>query len=76
MQEYLHRWGTAFPLLGPFLVCCYLVLAVVILLSAWKNRQQGWAVGMLFGFMLLSMPLWVGGLFRLMQWLGFFPPRE
>ncbi len=72
MQEYLHRWGTAFPLLGPFLGCCYFVLAGVILFSAWKNRQQGWAVGMLFGFMLLSMPLWVGGLFQLTQWLGFF----
>lgn len=72
MQEYLQRWGTAFPLQGPFLVCCYLVLAGVILRSAWKNRQHGWAVGMVFGFLLLSMPLWVMGLFRLTEWLGLF----
>lgn len=65
MNEYLEHWGTAMPLLGPFLVGCYLVLADVILRSTWKKRQQGWAVGLLFGFMLLCMPLWEGGLFYL-----------
>jgi hypothetical protein len=72
MTEYLDRWGTTFPLLGPFLGCCYLVLAGVILVSAWKNRAQGWAVGLLLGFLLVSLPLWVMGLFYLTQWLGFF----
>jgi hypothetical protein len=57
---------------GTFLLICYLALSGVILRSAWINRQQGRAVGLVFGFMLLSMPLWVGGLFYFSQWLGLF----
>lgn len=72
MGEYIGRWGTSFPFQGTFLLVCYLVLSAVILRSAWINRQQGWAIGLLFGFMLLSLPLWVMGLFYFSQWLGLF----
>ena len=69
MADHFQCWGTTFPLLGPFLCCCFLVLVGVVIWSAWKNRQQGWLVGLLFGCLLLGIPIWTMGAFYLIRWL-------
>lgn len=68
MAEYFNRWGTAFPLMGPFLLCCYVVLVAAVIWSALRNRQQGWLVGLLFGLLLLGIPVWTMGAFYLIRW--------
>jgi hypothetical protein len=48
--------------MGPLAILAYVVLALIVMWSSLKNRRKGWIFGLIFGILLLTLPLWIIGL--------------